>query len=440
MVSSNSLYESSDDLGPVSQLSMGSRCSTDFLVVGGGATGLSAAQTLRTAGFGVVLLDESSIGDSAAGLSGGILTVNVESDYAGLTEAEARGICHLSRTGTSSIITLVREQSLTCDLMTDQGSLYLGRRVGARKLFEKELEARERLGLEGARILEGVGLGRLYASSIHVVGLHDPNAHSLDPRAFTRGLARHLLGQGVALFEGQTVESLDLRARVAVTRKGNRILFGHVILCSGLSPLTLAVLPEMEANALPVATHILATTPLSRDQVSRLFPSGSRPILWDTRLFYNYGRLTSDDRLLFGGATALLSTRQALQRWDERKRRPFLEVVRAEFERFFPGLGPCNPEFFWGGVIAAPADDLPFVGQVEECCHAALLAPGLNVAHASGQLVARLAQGVRTDSRLPEIVDLRRPLSWPVRLRKMSAEVSLSRWFMNRWGQSHHID
>ncbi|MBI4862047.1 MAG: FAD-binding oxidoreductase [Candidatus Riflebacteria bacterium] len=438
MVLNNSLYESSGDLGPVSPISMGPRCSTDFLIVGGGATGLAAAQELREAGFGVVLVEALEIGDTAAGLSGGILTLNVESDYADLDADEARVLYGLSRAGMASIVTLVRERSLACDLVTDQGSLYLSGQPKGRDLFENELKTREALGIKGVRILEGDDLRSLYDSPVHVVGLHETSAHSLDPRAFTREHARLLLRQGVSLFEGQAVGSLDLKAREAVTRQGHKISFGQVILCSGLSSLTLGVLPEMKQRVMPVATHILATAPLPKDKLSRLFPSDSRPILWDTKLFYNYGRLTRDNRILFGGATAILSTRQALQPWDEGQRRSFQNVIRGEFEGFFPTLGPCTPEFFWGGVIAAPADEFPFVGRVEEHCLAALLAPGLNIAHASGQLVARLARGVRMDSEVQEIVDLRRPLSWGARCRKLAAEIPLSRWAMNRWGQRHH--
>lgn len=438
MDSHQSLYRALGDRGPISTESTSASCRPDVLIIGGGVTGLAAAHELVRPGQQVTIVDRAGIGETAAGLSGGMLTLNVETDYADLGLEAAAVLLGLSRSGTISMLSLITQEKLECSLVSNQESLYLSPRPGGRAMLEEELQIREGLGIEGCRVLEGTELRKLFDSPVHPVALHEETAHSLDPRAFTRELARLLVRRGAAIFENEAVETIDMASKTAITRQGKTIAFGQLILASGLSPLTRDLFPEARQRVLPVATHLLATAPLPSSLVSALFPSDSRPLLWDTRLFYNYCRLTAENRMLFGGATAILSMRQADEQELHRRRSACLSTISREFGRFFPTLAPCRPEFFWGGIIAAPIDDLPFIGSLGRSSHAALFAPGLNLAFASGQLVAKLVRGEEVDPMTRDLLDLHRPVSWRSRLTRLAAEIPLSRWLMNQWGQRHH--
>src|SRR5262249_55037018 len=143
--------------------------------------------------------------------------------------------------------------------------------------------------------------------------------------------------------------------------------------------------------------------------LARLFPSGRQPIWWDDRLFYNYGRTTSDGRILFGGADVLQSARQALAP------APAGATARrllAGFAPFLPEFADVAPEFCWSGTIAASIDELPLIGEFAPHCHAALGATGLNLAFAAGELVAGSIVGAAAPPELWRRVDLHRAQRW----------------------------
>jgi len=420
------------------------------LVIGGGVTGMSAAWHLARAGRQVTLLEGSVLGDTTASLSAGMLSLDVEVDFDDFDPDAGAALFALSRAGIDGILMLVERERIDCDLQRCRGSIYLSTDPRSREFFARELALRRRLGIEGTEILEGEAVQRVLCSPRHRVALYERDAHSLDPRRFCRGLAQLLAQRGVRLFERSPVAALDLRARRAHTRQGATVDFDELVLCSGLSPLTRRCVPDAVGRVLPVWSTLLATPPLPPNTLARLFPSGQQPLWWDNRRFYNYGRTTSDGRILFGGADLLQSTRQALAaggpaasaaeraRDNRSSRTPeacATQRLRAEFAAFLPDLAGCAAECCWGGTIAASIDEFPLIGPFAPHAHAALCATGLNLAFASGELVARLVGGASMPARVRPFVALHRTQRLRHRLLKFGVGLSPVRWAINRWHQ-----
>src|SRR5207247_8906436 len=57
--------------------------------------------------------------------------------------------------------------------------------------------------------------------------------------------------------------------------------------------------PELQRRLIPIGSYIIATAPLSAELAARLLPR--RRMVFDSRYFLHYFRLTPDNRLLFGG-------------------------------------------------------------------------------------------------------------------------------------------
>jgi gamma-glutamylputrescine oxidase len=402
------------------------------LVIGGGITGMSAAWHLARAGRQVTLVEAGALGDTTASLSAGMLSLDVEVDFDDVDPDASAALFALSRAGIDGILGLVEGERIDCDLQRGRGSIYLSTDPRCRRFFAAELALRRRLGIEGTEILEGGAVQAILRSPRHLVALYERDAHSLDPRRFGRGLARLLARRGVRLFERSPIALLDLRARRAHTRHGATIDYDDVVLSSGLSPLTRRCVPEAVRRVLPVWSALLATPPLPRNTLARLFPSGRQPLWWDNRRFYNYGRTTSDGRILFGGADLLQSTKQALGAGGS-PRASASRRLAAEFAAFLPDLAGLRAEFHWGGTIAASIDEFPLLGPFAPHAHAALCATGLNLAFASGELVARLVAGEPVPARVRPFVDLHRPQRLRHRLLKLGVGLSPVRWAINRW-------
>jgi gamma-glutamylputrescine oxidase len=401
------------------------------LVIGGGVTGLSAAWHLARAGRQVTLIEGGVLGDTTASLSAGMLSLDVEVDFDDFDPDAGAALFALSRAGIDGILELVERERIDCDLQRGRGSIYLSTDPRCRAFFAAELARRRRLGIEGTEILEGEAVQSILRSPRHRVALFERDAHSLDPRSFCRGLAQLLLRRGVRLFERSPVAALDLRARRAHTRQGATVDFDDLVLCSGLSPLTRRCVPDAVRRVLPVWSTLLATPPLPPRTLARLFPSGRQPLWWDNRRFYNYGRTTSDGRILFGGADLVQSTRQALAAGGSAASAS--ERLAAEFAAFLPELAGCDAEFCWGGTIAASIDEFPLIGPFAPHAHAALCATGLNLAFAGGELVAGLVAGAPVPARVWPFVALHRRQRLRHRLLRFGVGLSPVRWAINRW-------
>jgi gamma-glutamylputrescine oxidase len=408
---------------------------TEVLVLGGGMTGLSAAHHLRKRGRQVTLVEGGEYGDNAPGLSAGMLSLDVEVDFADIDAAAGPSLYTLSRAGMDGIVDLVHERQLPCDLQRNAGSISLSGDHRSRAHFEAELALRTRLGITGTEILTGEAVQAVIRSPNHVVALYERDAHLLNPRRMVREFCRMLQRDHVGVYELSPVVALDLAAKTAAIGSRASIAFGQLVLCTGLSSLSLQYVPEIARRVLPVRSNMLATPVLPPDVLRQLFPSARRPMWWDNRRFYNYGRVSGDGRILFGGADLLQSTAQGQRQPTLADAARWREQLRAEFAHFHPELATLEPEFAWSGTIAASIDEFPLLGAFAPDCFLAVCATGLNLAFASGALVANLAAGETAASPLAACVDLHRQQRLLHRLLKAGVEFAPARWSINRWNR-----
>jgi glycine/D-amino acid oxidase-like deaminating enzyme len=150
---------------------------------------------------------------------------------------------------------------------------------------------------------------------------------------------------------------------------------------------------------LPVGSYIIATEVLPADLASSVLPTGR--MVFDTRNFLAYWRLTPDGRLAYGG-------RRDLDPADVVDARDFLydQMVAVH-----PQLAGVRITHAWGGNVAMTLDRLPHVGRID----GAWYATGCNGSGVALNtwLGHRLAQAVCGDAPLPACSELRhRPIPW----------------------------
>jgi gamma-glutamylputrescine oxidase len=159
-----------------------------------------------------------------------------------------------------------------------------------------------------------------------------------------------LVERGVLVFEDTPVTEV---LPGVVRAGGHKVSTGHVILCADRC---IPDLSPLEDQIGQIQTFLAISKPLRDEQVRRVFP-GAPVMAWDSKLTYNYFRLTGEQRLLVGGAN-LWHTYARRERHDPvRNLRPLSEFV----SRTFPGL-EVPWDHVWPGMLGVSKDFLPVAG------------------------------------------------------------------------------
>jgi glycine/D-amino acid oxidase-like deaminating enzyme len=150
----------------------------------------------------------------------------------------------------------------------------------------------------------------------------------------------------------------------------------------------------------PIGSYIIATVPLTPDRAATLLPK--RRMAFDSKYFLHYFRLTTDNRLLFGG-------RAEFSRPTAGTTRRCAEILRRDMLSIFPSLADARIDYAWSGNIACTRDQLPHAGRLDDAYYAAgYCGHGVSMATALGEAIARRIAGAPVehplfDRRFPAI-------------------------------------
>ena len=327
----------------------------DLVVVGGGFTGLWAALLAleEDPGRKVVVLEGARLAWAATGRNGGFcsssLTHGVGNGLARWPE-EMPLLQRLGAANLDAIEATIRERGIDCDFERT-GELDVAVEAWQLEDLRGLHETLRELGEESA-LLNAAQTRALVSSPTYLGGLLDRHGVAMvNPARLAWGLADAVEDAGGRIHENTRVlrlrsagERVELTA--ATTNGTGTVRARQVVLATNVfrSPLRRA-----RAYVVPVWDHMIATEPLSQSQRQALGWEG-RSGVGDSGNQFHYYRLTSDDRLIFGGYDALyyygsdLSTR--------RQRRPETEqMLYRHMLRTFPGLKGVRITHTWGGAI-----------------------------------------------------------------------------------------
>jgi glycine/D-amino acid oxidase-like deaminating enzyme len=323
----------------------------DLAVVGGGFTGLWAALLAleEDPGREVVLLEGARLGWAATGRNGGFCSSS-------LTHGVGNGLARwpdemplLQRLGAANLDAIeatVRGHGIDCDFERT-GELDVAVEPWQLDDLRELHETLRGLG-EESELLSAEQTRALVSSPTYLGGLLDRRGVAMvNPARLAWGLAEVVEAAGGRIHETTRVLGMASDGdRVALTTSTGTVRARQVVLATNVfrSPLRRA-----RAYVVPVWDHMIVTEPLSPGQREALGWQG-RCGVGDSGNQFHYYRLTSDDRLVFGGYDALyyygsdLSTR--------RQRRPETEeMLYRHMLVTFPALEGVRITHTWGGAI-----------------------------------------------------------------------------------------
>ena len=346
---------------------------TDVAIIGAGFTGLWTAQFLRQLEpkLNVVVLEQGVAGYGGSGRNAGIISVCLDHSHElaaahfGQREADqlaklglqnieelaafAGNECDFERTGQLHVA-LTRSQVETCQAMTH------GRFLNAE---ETRAELNSPLYL-GAAFVSGGGI-------INPVKLVDKLRRDL--RLFERSPVTSLIGNIVQTPAG------EVRARkiVLATNAYSHHLF-----------------PKLLRHFIPLYDYVLVSEPLTVEQHAAI-GWRNRQGVTDGRTFFNYYRLTADNRVLWGTSEARYYPRNRVDESCDHSEWHY-RSLRESFGRHFPQLAGLKWEYGWGGPIASTTRLTPFFGVTGNILYAlGYTGHGIGSTRVAGKILAHMA-------------------------------------------------
>jgi glycine/D-amino acid oxidase-like deaminating enzyme len=342
--------------------------SEDVAIVGGGFCGLSAARALAKRGVRVALLEAETFGWGASSRNGGMVLTGMKLPVPTLIGRYGREAVQRMYAASLESIDLVeqivKEEGIDCHF-SRCGHLEVACKQAH---FDAYAEAAAQIRREFHHELRIVPKSELRAeigSDIYFGGMVDETSAGLDPAQYVSGLAKAAQRAGACLFDHARVTRVSpqlvagTRSFRIETSRGN-LTAKEVILASGAY--TTGATPALRKKIIPIGSYIIATEVLAEDLARELSPR--RRMIYDSRHFLYYYRLTPDNRMLFGGRAAFFPESESTVRESA-------ELLRRGMIGVYPQLRGAKVEYVWGGTLDFAFDVMPHSGKIDEMYFAA---------------------------------------------------------------------
>jgi len=334
----------------------------DVAIVGGGFCGLSAALTLAKRKVNAAVLEAETLGWGASCRNGGMVLTGLKLPVPTLIgrygRETVRRMYLASLDSIDLVERIVREEGINCSF-SRRGHLEVACKQAH---FDAYAEAASRIEREFDHELRIVAKSELRSeigSDIYFGGMVDETSAGVNPAQYVTGLANAAKNAGACLRDKTRVASNVLqpetgsRSFLVKTSRGD-LVAKEVILASGAY--TTGVTPALRKKVIPIGSYIIATEPLPADLARELSPRNR--MIYDSKHFLYYYRLTPDNRMLFGGRAAFFPESESTVRKSA-------ELLRRGMVGVYPQLRDTRVEYVWGGTLDFTFDVMPHAGKID---------------------------------------------------------------------------
>ncbi len=360
----------------------------DVCIVGGGFTGVAAALHLSERGFKVALLEQNQIGWGASGRNGGQVVGGYGPELADIKKIEktfgkdnAKTVWNMGVECNDIIIDWVERYKIDCDLKWG----YFDAAMNQSELDELK-HARDKLISCGykpeQRLIDNkADVADVVCNERYIGGLTNMGWGHAQVLDLVRGEARAAESLGAKIYEGAMVTDIEYGEPAKVKTETATITADFVLLAGNAYQDELV--PKIASKLIPAGSYIIATEPLSDEQVAMTLPSDYA--VCDQRWALDYFRLSADKRMLFGG----------LANYSGRHPKNIASTLVPKMEKVFPHLKGIKIDYEWGGYMGIGMNRIPQVGRVTPNVYFAQAYSGHGVApaHISAKLVTESIAG-----------------------------------------------
>ena len=340
----------------------------DVAIVGGGYCGLSAALALAKRGVSVAVLEAETFGWGASCRNGGMVLTGMKLPVPTLIKRYGREAVHKMYAASLETIDcveqIVRDENIDCNFARC-GHLEVACKQSHFDGYAESAALIRREFHHQQRIISKSDLRAEIGSDIYFGGMVDETSAGLNPARYVTGLAHAAQRAGACLHDHTRVERVQpvsqngARKFLLRTSQG-AVTAREVILASGAY--TMEVTPALRKKIIPIGSYIIVTEVLPGDLARELSPRNR--MIYDSKHFLYYYRLTPDKRMLFGGRAAFFPETESTVRQSA-------EILRQGMISVYPQLRDTKVEYVWGGTLDFTMDVMPHGGKIGDMYFAA---------------------------------------------------------------------
>lgn len=367
--------------------------SADWLIIGAGFAGLSAARRLSQLrpGDKIVLLEAGEIAKGTSGRNSGYMIDvphNLTSgEYSVADEAETRAEIDQNRFAIAFAADAAAEYGMSVRTFDPSGKINAAATERGIKLNANYGSSLGSIG-EEHRFLDASEMREITGSSYYLGGLYTPGAVMIQPADYVRGFAAGLVSKA-DIFEQSPVLKLERLGRIwkAVSRSGSvtapKVILGvnghiedfghfrgrlmHIFTYASMTAPFISKSTGKDRWALLPADPMGAT-------VRKITSDGSSRIVIRTRFTYDWTVQVGEKRLAGIGAEQ-----------------------RTSLDARFPDLKGVPFEHVWAGRLCLSRNHVPAFGEIEEGLYSACCENGLGTVKST--LAGVMAADLATDTR-----------------------------------------
>lgn len=348
---------------PASRLEAGSHF--DHLIIGGGFVGLWTAIHLRRLqpDSSIAVIERYQCGAGASGRNGGSV-MSWWSEIGGLLaiagREEAVRLAHASQEAIEEIGRFCTEHAIDAHF-TRGGWLWTATQEGHRDAWVSMLETCERLGHMPFQVLTPQEVTARTGSPVHLQGIFEPGAVTVQPARLAIGMRRVAMEMGVEIFEETPVLHLETGRTVRVHTDRGAVTAGAVVLATNAWAVAI---PALSRLIVPVNSSIVVTEPVPDILNGSCWPGDEA--INDSRKMVNYYRKTRGGRIAFGKGTGALSRGSRIDDATFGSHALSLAMTEADLRRTYPQLDGVRVTHRWCGPIDRTYDNMPVFGTLPE--------------------------------------------------------------------------
>lgn len=420
---------------PVRQLD--GRVSADWLIIGAGFAGLSAARRLSQLhpGDSIAVVDAHEVAKGPAGRNSGFMIDVPHSlssgEYSVAGESATAQEIAQNRFAIAFAADVAREYGLSAQTFDPSGKINAAATERGMKLNSNYARSLNSIG-EQYQLLDAAQMQAITGSSYYHGGLYTPGAVMIQPAQYIRDLAAGL-GDKISLYERSPIIELSRAAGTWTAKSSRGVIHAPKVI--------LAVNGHVEdfghfqGRLLHVFTYASMTAAYRHDAFAKqaasqerwaLLPADPMGATLRKITTEGYSRIVIRTRFTYDPSIQVTPARVAA----------IAEEQRHSMDARFPELKSIPLEFSWAGRLCLSRNSAPAFGEVEEGLYSACCENGLGTVKSTlaGVMAAELASGMHSSS-LDNFSRLPGPSKLPPKLLTTLGVNSVIRWQALRTGR-----
>ena len=352
----------------------------DVCVIGAGFTGVSTALHLAERGYNVHVVEARKVGWGASGRNGGQMIGGISGEKViAKSLRDDDWLWELRWAGHEIIRQRVAQYDIKCDLKYGYADVAINKRH-VRALQDDYDELQRRNFPHEVRLLGKDETREIIGTEAYIGALINRGNGHLHPLNLCIGEAKAATANGATIYEGSKVTHIVHGDRPTVVTDRGSVTADTVVIAGNAYH---HIERNLRGIMFPVNSFIIATEPLSAEQVASVNPQDLA--ICDPNFVIEYFRLSADKRMLFGGRMNYFGDDPKVI--ERHHRRAML--------RLYPQLAGIRVDYAWGGTIGVPLHRVPQMGRVARNVFYSqgYAGHGVNVTHLAGQVLADAIAG-----------------------------------------------